>query len=158
MQIITRRPVLRNTILEAIKDREALNERMLEGTITTENTILGLIQKRYEKERDMILDNAQKQIDALKEERDLLSEQLQLRKEQEEMEDKTAKLADLESKYARITADPTRRNEALSIQKQIEELRREMSWDTAERELKSQQENLDKQISSIEDYVEYVQN
>ena len=149
---------LRNTILEAIKDREALNERMLEGTITTENTILGLIQKRYEKERDMILDNAQKQIDALKEERDLLSEQLQLRKEQEEMEDKTAKLADLESKYARITADPTRRNEALSIQKQIEELRREMSWDTAERELKSQQENLDKQISSIEDYVEYVQN
>lgn len=149
---------LRNTILEAIKDREALNERMLEGTISTENTILDLIQKRYEKERDMILDNAQKQIDALKEERDLLSEQLQLRKEQEEMQDKAAQLADLESKYARISADPTRRNEALNLQKQIEDLRREMSWDTAEHELKMQQDNLDNQISSIEDYVEYVQN
>lgn len=45
---------LRETILKAIKDREALNERMLQGQITLENEILGLIQKRYEKERDLI--------------------------------------------------------------------------------------------------------
>ena len=131
---------------------------MLEGTISTENTILDLIQQRYEKERDMILDNAEKQIDALKEERDLLSEQLQLRKEQEEIQDKAAKLAELESQYARISADPTRQNEALTLQKQIEDMRKEMSWDTAERELRTQQDNLDNQISSIEDYVDYVQN
>lgn len=149
---------LRNIILEAIKDREALNERMLQGTITTENTILDLIQKRYEKERDLILDNAQKQIDALKEERDLLSEQLQLRKEQQEQEDKAAKLADLQAKYARIVADPTRRNEALNIQQQIKDLQKEMAWDTAEKELKAKQDELDNQVSSLEDYVEYVKD
>lgn len=149
---------LRNTILQAIKDREALNDRMLQGTITTENTIMELIQKRYEKERDLILESTQKQIDALKEERDLLSEQLQLRKEQADMQDKAAKLADLEAKYARIVADPTRRNEALNIQDQIAKLRDEMGWESAERELKASQQSIDNQVSSLEDYVEYVQN
>ena len=149
---------LRNTILDAIKDREALNERMLEGTIETENTILDLIKKRYEKERDMILENTEKQIDALQRERDLLSEQLELRKQQAEEEDKLAKLAELEAKYARIVADPTRQKEALSIQKEIQDLRDEIAWDTAEKEVAAQQDSIDQQIDSLEDYKEYINN
>ena len=143
---------LRNLVLQAIKDREELNNRMLQGTIQTENTILDLIQKRYEKERDLILDNANKQIEALQKERDLLDEQLQLRKEQAEEEDKATKLAELEAKYARISADPTRRKEALEIQRDINDLRKEMAWDVAEKEVKAQQDSIDQQISSIEDY------
>jgi len=149
---------LRNTIYKAIEDREALIERKLQGRITLENEILDLIQKRYEKERDLILDNAQRQIDALQEERDLLSEQLQLRREQAEEEDKRAKLAELEAQYARISADPTRQKEALNIQKQITDLREEMAWDLAEKEVEAQQNAIDDQITSIEDYMEYVRN
>ena len=149
---------LRNTILEAIKDREALKKNMLQGTVETENTILDLIKKRYEKERDMILENSQRQIDALTKERDLLDEQLQKRKEMAEEEDKAAKLAELEAQYARISADPTRRKEALSIQKDINELRDEMAWDLAEKEVEAQQESIDQQVESLEDYMEYINN
>lgn len=149
---------LRSTILGAIKDREELNERMLEGTVKTEDTILELIQKRYEKERDLILANTQKQIDALEKEKDLLSEQLELRKQQAEEEDKLAKLAELEAKYARISADPTRRKEALSIEKEIADLRDEISWDLAEKEVKAQQDSIDQQIESLEDYSTYIEN
>ena len=149
---------LRNTILEAIKDREALAKEMLSGLVETENTILDLIKKRYEKERDMILENTDRQIDALQKERDLLSEQLELRKQQAEEEDKLAKLAELEAKYARISADPTRRKEALSIQKEITDLRDEMAWDLAEKEVQAQQDSIDQQIDSLSDYKEYISN
>ena len=149
---------LRKTILQAIQDREALNERMLQGQIDLENELLGLIQERYEKERDLILKNAQDQIDALQKERDLLDEQLQLRKEQAEEQDKLTELAELEAKYARISADPTRKKEALSLDKQIKDLREEISWDLAEKEVKAQQDAIDNQITSIEDYMEYVEN
>lgn len=147
---------LRNTIYKAIEDREALIERKLQGRIALEDEILDLIQKRYEKERDMILENSQAQIDALEQEKDLLSEQLQLRREQAEEEDKRAKLAELEAQYARISADPTRAKEALKIQNQIKDLREEMAWDLAEKEVEAQQKSLDDQITSIEDYMDYV--
>ena len=149
---------LRKTILQAIQDREALNERMLQGQIDLENELLGLIQERYEKERDLILKNAQDQIDALQKERDLLDEQLQLRKEQAEEQDKLTELAELEAKYARISADPTRKKEALSLDKQIKDLREEISWDLAEKEVKAQQDAIDNQITSIEDYMKYVED
>lgn len=149
---------LRQTIYKAIEDREALIERKLQGRITLENEILGLIQKRYERERDMILENADKQIEALQKERDLLNEQLQLRREQKEEEDKAANLRELEEKYQRIVADPTRRKEALDIQSQITDLREEMAWDLAEKEVEAQQRAIDEQITSIEDYAQYVKD
>lgn len=149
---------LRNTILEAIKDREALKKNILQGTVETENTILSLIKKRYEKERDMILESSQRQIDALSKERDLLDEQLQKRREMAEEEDKAAKLAELEAQYVRIAADPTRQKEAMSIQKEINELRDEMAWDVAEKEVDAQQESIDQQVESLEDYMEYIEN
>lgn len=149
---------LRNTILQAIEDREELQERMLQGTIEVENTILDLIQKRYEKERDLILKNTQDRIDALEREKSLLEEQLQLRREQAEEEEKAAQLAELEAKYSRIAADPTRRKEMLSIEKQINELRDEIAWDTAEKEVKAQQDAIDEQIDSLDEYMAYVED
>lgn len=149
---------LRNTILQAIRDREEKVQNMLSNEIEMENTILDLIKRRYEKERDQIIDTTNLKINSLKEERDLLDEQLQLRKEEAEMEDKAAKLALLEDKYARISADPTRQKEALDIRKQINDLRKEMAWDTAEKEVKAQQESIDQQVMSLEDYIEYVEN
>lgn len=149
---------LRNTILKAIEDREKKRTDMLNAEIEMENTILDLIKKRYERERDEIVETTNLKINALKEERDLLDEQLQIRKEQAEAEDKQLKLRELEAKYQRILADPTRRKEAQNIKAEIDELRKEMAWDLAEEEVKAQQDAIDQQITSLEDYVEYVQN
>jgi hypothetical protein len=88
----------------------------------------------------------------------LLDEQLAQRKAQAEAEDKVTKLKELEVKYQRIIADPTRAKEAKQIKGEIDELRKEMAWDLAEEEVKAQQESIDQQITSLEDYVEYVEN
>lgn len=149
---------LRQTILKAIEDREKRTEDMLNAEIEMENTILDLITKRYEKERDQIIETTNMKISALQQERDLLDEQLQIRKEQQEAEDKQLKLRELEAKYQRILADPTRMKEAKSIKSEIDDLRKEMAWDLAENEVKAQQDSIDQQIESLEDYVEYVQN
>lgn len=149
---------IRETILAAIQDRENKLKDMFDNEISMENTILDLIIERYEKERDLALKLADERIDALEEEKDLLKEQLDLRKEQAEEEDKLAKLADLESKYARVSADPTRRKDALEIYNEIKDLREEISWDQAEKEVEAQQKAIDEQIESIEDYKEYIEN
>ena len=149
---------LRNTILKAIEDREKKREDMLNAEIQMENKILELIKRRYENERDEILNTTQMKIDALKEERDLLQEQLNIRKAEAEEADKAAKLKELEVKYQRIIADPTRAKEAQSLKKQIDDLRKEMAWDLAEKEVEAQQESIDQQITSLEDYQEYITN
>ena len=149
---------LRNLVLKAIQDREKKKTDMLNAEIQMENTIFELIKKRYEKERDQIIETSNLRIEALQKEKDLLSEQLQIRKEQQDAEEKEVKLRELEAKYQRILADPTRRKEAQSIKSEIDSLRKEMAWDLAENEVKAQQEAIDQQITSLEDYVEYVQN
>ena len=147
---------IRNLVYKAIEDRERKTKTMLENEISMENTILDIIKRRYEIERDLILDNTDRKITALQEERDLLSEQLAIRKEMAEAEDKAAKLAQLEANYQRIIADPTRKKEAQKIKDQIDDLRKDIAWDTAEQEVKAQQDSIDQQITSLEDYKEYV--
>ena len=149
---------LENEIYRIIEEREALQERMLQGRIDMENTILDLLKQNAETERDLILENAQDLIDALQKERDLLSEQLRLRKELAEEQDKEAKLAELEEKYARISADPTRQKEALSIRKQIDDLRDELGWDRAEKEVKARQKEIDDQIAELNKYIKKVES
>lgn len=62
---------LRELVRDAILDREALARRMLEGTIDVENEIIDVLSRRYEKERDQILDLAEAKRDALNEELEL---------------------------------------------------------------------------------------
>lgn len=88
---------LRNTVLQAILDREALNKRMLQGRIDVENEILNIVTRNYEKERDQILETSELKIAALNDEIRLLDEQLAARKKLAEREDKQAKLAQLEA-------------------------------------------------------------
>ena len=59
---------LRKLIHGAIQDREELKRRMLDGTVDLENEIISIITKRYEKERDQLLELAQARRDALEEE------------------------------------------------------------------------------------------
>lgn len=149
---------LRETILQAIEDREALNDRILQGTIEVENEILDIIRERYEEERDMILEASEEKIDALEKEKNLLQEQLDLRKQQAEEEDKAARLKQLEAQLSRISADPTRKKEELELRKEIAELREEIAWNIADKEVEAQQKAIDEQITSVEDYMEYIEN
>ena len=106
-------------------------------------------QDALKKEFDRISQIYKLRIDSLNEEKSLLNEQLNLRKQQYEMDDKATRLAELEAKYQRIIADPTRRKEALDIQKQIQSLRNEIAWDTAEEEVKSQQQDIDDEVKEL---------
>ena len=67
---------LRDLINQAIEDREDLEERMLEGTIEVENAILEILTKRYEEERDQILELADLRREALEAEMDKIDELL----------------------------------------------------------------------------------
>ena len=149
---------LRNTILKAIEDREKKTKDMLNAEVQMENKVFDIIKKRYEKERDEIIETTNLKIDSLKNESKLLSEQLQLRKKQAEEENKYKKLQEYERQYQRIIADPTRAKEAREIQKEISSLREEMAWDAAEKEVEAQQKSIDQQVSSLEDYIDYIKN
>ena len=59
---------LRKLIHDAIQDREALKRQMLDGAVNLENEIISIITKRYEKERDQLLELAQARRDELEEE------------------------------------------------------------------------------------------
>lgn len=147
---------LRSLIEKAIRDREALYESMLKAEIEMENEILDILKKRYEQERDMILDNIKARIKALQDEKRAIDDNLRKRKEEDSWAKKQAKLVELQEQYARISADPTRQREALTIQQQIVALREELAWYLAEQEADAQKKAIDQQISSLEDYMDYV--
>lgn len=148
---------LRDLINQAIEDREDLEERMLEGTIEVENTILEILTKRYEEERDQILELADLRREALEAEMDKIDELLEERKKLAEEEDREEEIARLEEQIARISADPTRRKEELQLREQLAKLREELAWDAAEEEANAQKEAIEDQINSIDEYIEYVE-
>ena len=149
---------LRKLIHDAIQDREALNKRILQGTIDIENEIIDILKKRYEKERDQLTELAEAKREALNEELSLLDEQLNARKKLNEEEDRAKKLAELEAQLARVSADPTRKKEELELREQIAELREEIAWELAEEEVEAQKKSIESQIESIDDYIEYVED
>lgn len=148
---------LRKLIHGAIQDREELKRRMLDGTIDLENEMIDIITKRYEKERDQLLELSQARRDALEEELNLLDEQLAARKKLNEQEERAKKLAELEAKLARVSADPTRKKDELKIREEIAELREEIAWELAEEEVEAQKKAIESQMESIDNYMEYVE-
>ena len=149
---------LRDLIHDAILDREALNKRMLEGQIDVENELIDVITRRYEKERDQLIELAEAKRNALNEELTALDEQLAARKKLSEEEDKAKELAEKEAQLARISADPTRKKEEFKLRQEIADLREEMAWDIAEDEVDAQKKAIESQIESLDDYIEYVEN
>ena len=156
-EIRQKRITVENMILEAIEDREELEDRMLQGRIDMEETIMDAIIARYERERDLIIENAELQRDALERESELLDENLAKRKERNEVEKKQQELLEYEQQLVRISADPTHRGEADKLRTKIADLREELAWDTAEAEVEAQKDSIDQQIESLEDYIDYVE-
>lgn len=148
---------LRELIHDAIMDREELYRRMLDGRIDVENEILDVLTRRYEKERDQLLELAETKRDVLNEELTMLDEQLEARKKLNEQEDRAKLLAEKEAQLARISADPTRKKEELALREEIADLREEIAWELAEQEVDAQKKSIESQIESIDDYMEYVE-
>lgn len=148
---------LENEILEAIEDREQRIDDMLQARIDMEETILDILKAQAEDAEQAILDAIDAQIDALNKEKDAVCELLDARKEQADQEDKLAQLQELQAKYSRIVADPTRAKDAQDILDQINDLRDEIAWDQAENENEAQQKSIEQQISSLEDYRDYIE-
>lgn len=148
---------LENEILGAIEDREQRIDDMLQARIDMEETILDILKAQAEDAEQAILDAIDAQIDALNKEKDAVSELLDARKEQADQEDKLAQLQELQAKYSRIVADPTRAKDAQDILDQINDLRDEIAWDQAENESEAQQKSIEQQISSLEDYRDYIE-
>lgn len=146
-----------NMILQAIMDREERRKKTLSGTIAMEKLILDIIKKRYEKERDEILETQKLKRKAYEEEKRKIDELLQARKDAEKEQDKKKQLETLEGQLVRISADPTRQKEKIALEKKIKALRDEMAWDSAEKQAKAQKDGIDQQIKSLDDYVEYVE-
>ena len=139
-----------------IKAQIDAEKNMMKARSTMEGILTGFIKTNIQERANAAAEAAeaaneanQKQIEALRAQKDLLDEQLRLRKEAAQTQDKQAKLAELEAQYARISADPTRMKEALKIRKQIDELRDEMAWDIAEKEVEAQKKAIDKKIEAL---------
>lgn len=149
---------LRDTINAAIEDRKAREKEAFEASREVEEKILEVVMKRYEKERDEILETTNTRIKALNKESSELTNQLNKRKQLAEQEDKAMRLSNLQAQYARISADPTRAKDAQKIAKEIAELQEEMAWDAAEQEVEAQQEAITEKVESLEDYASYIES
>ena len=95
---------VQDLILEAIKDRMDLEERMLEGRIDMEEELMDILTERYEKERDQTIELAELKKETLEDEIDLVDELLEQRRKAAEEEDRAAKIEELEAQLARISA------------------------------------------------------
>lgn len=158
---------MQNTINSILKNQETAQKNLMQGRIKMEKELSGVIVANLNTQKDEAVKGAKEadkaaqdaakaakeandaQIKALREQRDLLDEQLKLRKQQAEAQDKQAQLAELEAQYARISADPTRMKEALEIRKKIADLRDEIAWDVAEKEVEAQKKAIDDQIEVL---------
>lgn len=149
---ITVQELIRKTIV----GQKQYERDMLEGTIALEDKILDVIQKRYERERDLAIETANAKKDALQEEIDKIDEAIDARRKLLEKEDKSKEIAELQAKIARISTDPTRRKEAMQLEAELAEKQKELAWDTYEEELNAQKDSLDKQMDNIDDYIDYV--
>ena len=149
---------LRDTINAAIEDRKAREKEAFEASREVEEKILEVVMKRYEKERDEILETTNTRIKALNKESSELTNQLNKRKQLAEQEDKAMRLSNLQAQYARISADPTRAKDAQKIAKEIAELQEEIAWDAAEQEVEAQQEAITEKVESLEDYASYIES
>lgn len=144
---------LESSVVEAIDAAIQKEKDMLAGTISMEDTILDVIKQRYQEEFELIEKDIEKKKQALEEEKSLIDERLQMRKDAEDEARKYSDLAEYQRQYAQISMDPTRTKDATELLKKINDLQRELAWDTAEEEKDAQQDAIDDQIEAYDQFL-----
>ena len=128
---------------------------MLQATVQMQETILEAIKQRHQDEWDLIEKGVEKEKEALEKKKSLINEELQKRKQASEEGKKAEELAEYQRQLALISMDPTRNKEAKELQKKIDDLNEERAWTIAEREAESSTQELDDQISAMDEYLEH---
>ena len=147
------RMALENEIVKEIKDRIAKEENMLNAEINLQNQLIDVIRKNYQERWNLIKKDIQKQQEALNKEKALINERLNARKNAQNQEDKWEELAEYQRQLALIAMDPSRTKDVKELQRKIEDLQKELSWEIADQEVASAQEAIDDEIAALNDYV-----
>ena len=127
---------------------------MLQATVQMQETVLEAIKQRHQDEWELIEKGVEKEKEALEKKKSLINEELQKRKQASEEGKKAEELAEYQRQLALISMDPTRNKEAKELQKKIDDLNEERAWTIAEREAESSTQELDDQISAMDEYLE----
>lgn len=147
---------LRDTLNEAVNERNERDREMMESTIDIESQILDSLRERYREEYELIKKNVDAKKKAYSEETRLMRELLNERKRQSTDTNKREELSSLESQLSAISADPTRAKEQREITEKIAKLREELAWTAAEEEIKAQEKSNQARMEDLDAYMEYI--
>ena len=144
---------LENAIDKEIKNRIQKQKNQLAAEINLQNEILNVIKQRYNDEWNIIKADIEKKKQALNEEKNLINERLNARKKAQNQEDKEEELAEYKRQLALISSDASRTKDVKELQRKIEEMEKDLAWQTAEDEANATIEAIDEQISAYDKYV-----
>ena len=154
-QILKTYQTLINTIDTEIKQRVKEQREQLSAEVSIQNQILNVIRNRYKQEWQLVKADITEKKKALQQEKALINERLQARIQAEDTESKYAELSELQRQLTLIASDPTRTKDAKTLQKQIEDMEKELSRTRAQEEAKAEQERLNEEMKAYDQYVAY---
>lgn len=144
---------LEDIVVGEIEARIEKDRDMLSGSVSMQDVILNAIKQRYQDEWDLIKKDIDKKKEALQEEKDLIDQRLDARKEAEDEAAKYEELAELKKQLAMISMDSTRTKDAAALRESIAELEKELGWDIAEKEAENEKNAIQDQIDAYDDYI-----
>ena len=144
---------LEDIVVGEIEARIEKDRDMLSGSVSMQDIILNAIKQRYQDEWDLIKKDIDKKKEALQEEKDLIDQRLDARKEAEDEAAKYEELAELKKQLAMISMDSTRTKDAAALRESIAELEKELGWDIAEKEAENEKNAIQDQIDAYDDYI-----
>ena len=144
-----------STIDKEIKTRVKEERDMLSAEVSIQNQILNVIRKRYQQEWQLVKQDIATKKQALQEEKALINERLNARLNADKMQDRAEQLAELQRQLALISSDPTRTRDVLELQKQIEDLQREISDQVAQDEAKAATARIDDEVKALTEFEQY---
>ena len=155
--IVKTRKALIDMIDREIKTRVKEQRDRLNAEVSIQNQILNIIRNRYKQEWAIVKADIDKKKQALQEEKALINERLNARINAEKEEERYTKLSELQRQLTLISADPTRTKDAIELQRQIDDLLKEIANETAQQEANAAGEQLDDQIKAYDAYAQYTE-
>ena len=153
--ILKTHQTLINTIDAEVKTRVKEQREMLSAEVSIQNQVLNIIRNRYKEEFKLVKDDIANKKKALQEEKALINERLQARLNAEDEEDKHTQLSELKRQLSLISSDPTRTKDMKNLQKQIDDMEKDLARSRAQDEAKAAQERLDEEMKAYDQYVAY---
>ena len=154
-QILKTHQTLINTIDNELKTREKERRERLAAEVNIQTQILNIIRNRYKQEWAIVKSDLDVKKKALQEEKALIAERLKARTNAEDREEKHAQLTELKRQLSIVSSDPTRTKDAKDLQKQIDDMEKEIARSEAQDEVTATQERLDEQMKAYDEFAAY---